>query len=375
MSTTETAESWLGRVPRTPRREQQPWRTPEDAAGWTRIHRGPGAGELPLIGVEVDLDRPESEWLRREAERTGLGYTEIVKRLVEEARRADERREARAKKRAGWPTTRPLRRRSHETANPHGCSGAGPSSSGGRSGARSRARARSRLRPRRQPGPERVAGVLRRVEPGRSRGALDDPRDGAVGQPAGQQSSVPVDAAEERPIGDRRRLEPSPQSAHRAGGRVRAVRDSDLPPLALLVGLRAPERHDQAIVRANHVVEVQGDQLGAPERAGEAQQQQRPVADLGEGFVDLEAVADRVDGRVAVLADRGDAECRPSRPAYSMRASSRSMSPCRCSGATTTPRSSGTGNTATMRPSRAIPGVHLSNQSLRGMERGPYRAH
>jgi hypothetical protein len=146
MSTTETAESWLGRVPRTPRREQQPWRTPEDAAGWTRIHRGPGAGELPLIGVEVDLDRPESEWLRREAERTGLGYTEIVKRLVEEARRADERREARAKKRAGWPTTRPLRRRSRGRASRRGCNGGAPPSTGGRSGARSRARARSRPR-------------------------------------------------------------------------------------------------------------------------------------------------------------------------------------------------------------------------------------
>lgn len=101
MSSTETTGTWDDRVPRTPRREQQPWHTPEDATGWTRIHRGPGSGELPLIGVEVDLDRAESEWLRREAERTGLTYTEIVKRLVEEARRADERREARARKRAG----------------------------------------------------------------------------------------------------------------------------------------------------------------------------------------------------------------------------------------------------------------------------------
>ena len=99
VSTTETTGTWADRVPRTPRSEQQPWRTPEDAAGWTRIHRGPAKGKMPLIGVEIDLDRPQSEWVRREAQRTGLDYTEVVKRLVERARLADERRAARAKKR------------------------------------------------------------------------------------------------------------------------------------------------------------------------------------------------------------------------------------------------------------------------------------
>lgn len=100
MSTMETTGTWTDRVPRTPRGEQQPWRTPEDARSWTRIHRGPAHGELPLIGVELDLDRAESEWLRREAQRTGLEYTEIVKRLVEDARRADERRGAQTSQRA-----------------------------------------------------------------------------------------------------------------------------------------------------------------------------------------------------------------------------------------------------------------------------------
>ncbi len=101
MSATEVPENNAERAPRRPRAEQKPWRTAEDAVGWTRIYRGPGQGEMPLIGVEVDLERAESEWLRGEAERTGLGYPEIVRRLVEEARRTDERREARARKRAG----------------------------------------------------------------------------------------------------------------------------------------------------------------------------------------------------------------------------------------------------------------------------------
>jgi hypothetical protein len=101
MSTSDATGTCADRVPRTPKREQQPWRSPEDAEGWTRIHRGPGMGEMPLISVEVDLDRAQSEWLRAEAERTGLDYVTLVARLIEEARRSDERRTARAKKRAG----------------------------------------------------------------------------------------------------------------------------------------------------------------------------------------------------------------------------------------------------------------------------------
>jgi hypothetical protein len=40
-------------------------------------------------------------------------------------------------------------------------------------------------RGRRQPGPQRVAGELRRIEPGRGRGALDDQRDRLIREPAG----------------------------------------------------------------------------------------------------------------------------------------------------------------------------------------------
>ncbi|HEV8639171.1 MAG TPA: hypothetical protein VG370_33610 [Chloroflexota bacterium] len=97
MSTTDATKTTTPGIPRVqPKPEPQPWRTPEDAEGWTVVARGRGKGKMPLISVEVDLDRPQSEWVRREAKRTGLGYTEVVKRLVEEARRAG----ARAKKRA-----------------------------------------------------------------------------------------------------------------------------------------------------------------------------------------------------------------------------------------------------------------------------------
>ncbi len=88
MSTTEATETWADRVPRTPKREQQPWGRPEDAKGWTRIYRGRGRGKPPLMSVRVDLNAAQSEWLRAEAERTGLDYVTLVERLIEEKRAA-----------------------------------------------------------------------------------------------------------------------------------------------------------------------------------------------------------------------------------------------------------------------------------------------
>lgn len=71
----------------TERPDPQPWRSPEDRKGWRTLPRPRrGAGELPLIGVEVEFDRAQSEWLRREAARTGLDYVELVRRLVDEVR-------------------------------------------------------------------------------------------------------------------------------------------------------------------------------------------------------------------------------------------------------------------------------------------------
>jgi hypothetical protein len=67
----------------------QPWRRPEDASGWRVVARGRKAPTAPpLITVEVDLDGDQSEWLRQEAERTGLDYVALVKRLVDDARGA-----------------------------------------------------------------------------------------------------------------------------------------------------------------------------------------------------------------------------------------------------------------------------------------------
>lgn len=97
MSTTDTNKTPMPALPRVePTPEPRPWLTDEDAKGWTVVARGRGRGKMPLISVEVDLDRSQSEWVRREAKRMGVGYTEVVRRLIEAARRA----EAQAKKEA-----------------------------------------------------------------------------------------------------------------------------------------------------------------------------------------------------------------------------------------------------------------------------------
>lgn len=86
MSATDAANTTRS-LPRVrPKTEPQPLRTPEDAEGWRVVTRGRGKGKMPRIGVEVHFDDAQSAWLRTDAEPRGLTYTELVKRLVDEAR-------------------------------------------------------------------------------------------------------------------------------------------------------------------------------------------------------------------------------------------------------------------------------------------------
>jgi hypothetical protein len=67
--------------------EPQPWQSSEDAQGWRTLPRTRGQrGRAPLISVTVDLDAAQSEWLRAEAKRTGLGYDELLLQLIESRR-------------------------------------------------------------------------------------------------------------------------------------------------------------------------------------------------------------------------------------------------------------------------------------------------
>jgi hypothetical protein len=124
-----------------------------------------------------------------------------------------------------------------------------------------------------------VAGVARRIQAGRARGPLHDPGDRAIAEAPGQLPAVAVHRADESRPRDRARREPGPDRAHRAGRRRRAERDADVAPLALLVRLRPADGDDQAVGRLPHVGDVEPDQLGAADGAGEAEQQERPIPD------------------------------------------------------------------------------------------------
>ena len=86
MKTTDTSGTRPDHLPRPPQPEQRPWDSVEDTKGWTRIYRGRGKGKMPLISVQVDFDRAQSEWLRAESARTGFDYATLVGRLIEAAR-------------------------------------------------------------------------------------------------------------------------------------------------------------------------------------------------------------------------------------------------------------------------------------------------
>ncbi|MBI2941788.1 MAG: hypothetical protein HYY04_15260 [Chloroflexi bacterium] len=54
---------------------------------WRTVGRGRGVPQPPpLVSVEVDFDREQSDWLTAETDRTGLDYVALIKKLVDDAR-------------------------------------------------------------------------------------------------------------------------------------------------------------------------------------------------------------------------------------------------------------------------------------------------
>ena len=90
MSTTKIAKP-ARRASKPTEAEPQPWLTADDAKGWTVVARGKrrsGSALAPLTRVVLDLDAEQSDWLDREVERTGVGYGELLKQLIDEKRAA-----------------------------------------------------------------------------------------------------------------------------------------------------------------------------------------------------------------------------------------------------------------------------------------------
>ena len=80
------------------------------------------------------------------------------------------------------------------------------------------------------------------------------------------------------PIFHARAFEPDRERPHRAALRMRAVGNAHRLAGPFLVSLRFRDGDDEAVVGEPHVLVTEGHQLAAPQRPGEAHQQQRPVA-------------------------------------------------------------------------------------------------
>src|SRR4051812_45504337 len=72
---------------RDPKRDPEPPDDGEDRTRWRIVGRGRGVPQPPpLVSVEVDFDRGQSDWLTEEAGRTGLDYVSLLQKLVDDAR-------------------------------------------------------------------------------------------------------------------------------------------------------------------------------------------------------------------------------------------------------------------------------------------------
>ena len=153
-----------------------------------------------------------------------------------------------------------------------------------------------------------VAGAQRVTGERGGGGALfDDQRDGLVGEPLVGERVASAHPAEHRAAVDAGSLEPRAELLHGAYGVSCArVRDGDECSGLLLVGLRLANPEGEAAVDVEaEVLNVEGDELGAARCGGEAEQQQRPIAEVlqGVGRDRLEQLLEGAEGeRVDLLA-------------------------------------------------------------------------
>ena len=97
---------------------------------------------------------------------------------------------------------------------------------------------------------------------------LHEISDGVAGQGSADDAAL-RDRAEHRPLGDICRGKPVQDGSD--GPQLASPRDGDLLPLPFLICLRAPDRNAESVRPLDQILNLQRDQLGTTERAGEAQ--------------------------------------------------------------------------------------------------------
>jgi hypothetical protein len=108
--------------------------------------------------------------------------------------------------------------------------------------------------------------------------AFHDQRDALGRETLRLHALKPIQRAEHRPRADACGLEPRLHRTYGAGFLGRAERNAHAQTPALLVGFGFSQRDNQTGLREFEVGHVERNQLRAAEGAGEAEQQQRPVA-------------------------------------------------------------------------------------------------
>ena len=171
-------------------------------------------------------------------------------------------------------------------------------------------------RRRQEPRPQRMARKGAGVQPGLAGRPLHDPRDRIGVQPARGHMAVPIDGAEERAAGDFGRFKPGLERRDRAA-LAGQPRDADQASLPLLVRLPAAQpQHDPLRFVGLDVSDVEPNELGAPKRADEPDEQERPIAQIDEATraQRREQLAQRVGhqrGLVGLLPAQGPADALP----------------------------------------------------------------
>jgi len=115
-----------------------------------------------------------------------------------------------------------------------------------------------------------VRAEIVRIQAHAARTNLHNLGDGPVGQPAAADLAALGDRAKQRPGGDLRGCEPVPYCGDGAG--EGAAHDRDGRTLAFLVGLALADGRAQAPGTKRQVGDIQGNEFGASERPGEAEQ-------------------------------------------------------------------------------------------------------
>lgn len=128
-------------------------------------------------------------------------------------------------------------------------------------------------------GAQAVAAQRLRLQTGAAGGSLQDPADAVLVEVAAGELAMAVNPAENGTIDDAGVGEPAAQGADRTGCLLFPKGNANLAASCLLVGLRAAEINDQAVLGEGEVGQVDRGKLRAAEGAGEADKHQGPVAE------------------------------------------------------------------------------------------------